>query len=218
MAQPSSATGIANGAYAGALTANTINVTGSATQATGLNRPSTGILGLDCAGPVSTTLCAELDASEQLWLFGYSTAGVLTNLSTGQVVSVTNPLVMDFFFANHVTGLVASATDYGPISGYAAEQTAANLVSSPLGRAGVFKTLNAFVNTAPGGSATDTITLYVNGSTTALTCTITGAATTCSDTSDTVTYTSGQSVSYQYVESVGAASTGMGASVEFHNP
>jgi hypothetical protein len=84
-------------------------------------------------------------------------------------------------------------------------------------RPGTFKNFYAVVNSAPGGTATFVFTLRVNGASPSSgpTCTITGSATTCSDTTHTATITAGQTYDVLLATSAAAASTIPLASVEF---
>jgi len=62
------------------------------------------------------------------------------------------------------------------------------------------------VSSAPGSGQSYTITLYAGNTATSLTCTISGTATQCSDTTDFPAFTAGQDMSLQIVTSSGAAS------------
>jgi hypothetical protein len=80
---------------------------------------------------------------------------------------------------------------------------------------GTFKNLYININVAPSGSQTDIFTLRVNGADTAVTCTITGTATSCNDTTHTATITAGQNWSIKVVGSGSAAATLATGGVEF---
>lgn len=56
-----------------------------------------------------------------------------------------------------------------------------NTVTNVVPVAGTFDDFRVLINTAPGGAASYVFTLRDNSQNTALTCTITGVATTCSD-------------------------------------
>lgn len=101
------------------------------------------------------------------------------------------------------TGALGAATVYLTAPGVAPSAT-----ERPLGkatRAGSARNLYCDLGTAPGGADTAVFTVRVAGSDTALTCTITGAATTCSDTSNTPAATAGQRLSVKAVSSAGTA-------------
>jgi hypothetical protein len=59
---------------------------------------------------------------------------------------------------------------------------------------------------APGAGNSATITIRKNGSSTALTCTVHGTATTCTDTADSVTFADGDLLSISYTEASAASS------------
>jgi len=69
-----------------------------------------------------------------------------------------------------------------------APSTTANAEISMVSRAATVQNLYYAASAVNGASKTNTITVYHNGSSTALTCSVTNA-TTCSDTSDTFTVT-----------------------------
>lgn len=83
---------------------------------------------------------------------------------------------------------------------------------------GTFKNLFVKLNTAPGGVQTSTITLRVNGSDTAITITVTGAAVSGSDdfsiTGHTAAITKGQTFSLKIVGSASAAATIVNGGIE----
>lgn len=72
---------------------------------------------------------------------------------------------------------------------------------------GTFKNLFLKLNTAPGVGQTDTFTLRVNGSDTAVTFVVSGAAVSGSDTTHSVAVTQGDTYSIKIVGSAGAAAT-----------
>lgn len=91
-------------------------------------------------------------------------------------------------------------------------------VSVPLAKAGSFTGLYAVLSTGPVGAETVTVTLRVNGSDTAVTCQIKGAATSCSDLAHTAAITAGQLFSVKYVWSAGAAASFPRGSLLFSSP
>jgi hypothetical protein len=106
------------------------------------------------------------------------------------------------------TSISAGTTDYCAASGCAS--SAAIAATVPF--IGTAANLYATVAAAPGTGHTVTATLYTGtyGSlaTTALTCTISGAATSCSDTTHQVNILAGQAWAIQLVVGSGATSTG----------
>lgn len=79
---------------------------------------------------------------------------------------------------------------------------------TPMPIAGVFKNLLIKLTTAPGGATTWTFTLFLNGVATALTCGLTGAATTASDITHSVTIAAADLVSIEAKPSGGPAAAG----------
>jgi len=70
---------------------------------------------------------------------------------------------------------------------------------------------------APGAGGSATIRIRKNGSTTPLTCTVSGVATTCSDTVNTVTFNNGDLLSILYTET-GAAAFRIRFAFEYNSP
>lgn len=101
------------------------------------------------------------------------------------------------------TGALGAATVYLTAPGQAASAT-----EIPLGkatRAGTARNLYCDLGTAPGGADTVIVTARINGADSAVTCTITGAATTCSDTSNTAAVSAGHRLGLKAVSSAGTA-------------
>ena len=65
-----------------------------------------------------------------------------------------------------------------------------------------------------GGTSVDVLTIYKNGSATALTCTIAAASKTCSDTTHSVAVKPGDQITYQFVTATSDTAANVGASVE----
>lgn len=101
------------------------------------------------------------------------------------------------------TGALGAATVYLTAPGQAASATERYLGKTT--RAGNLGHLYCDLGTAPGGSDTVVFTARIAGSDSTLTCTITGAGTTCSDTSHTPAATAGQRISVSAVSSAGTA-------------
>jgi hypothetical protein len=84
---------------------------------------------------------------------------------------------------------------------------------------GTFKNLYVGVSGAAGTGQSWIVTMYINGATTALTCTISGSsATTCSDSADSATITAGENFSIQIVASASASDSSIYFGYEFDNP
>jgi hypothetical protein len=67
-----------------------------------------------------------------------------------------------------------------------------------------------------GGTSKDVLTLYVNGSATALTCTIAAAGTTCSDTTHGVAIVAGNVLTFQFVTATSDTAANISASVALY--
>jgi hypothetical protein len=80
--------------------------------------------------------------------------------------------------------------------GFLSQSSTESNVQIPL-QAGSISNLQVSVITAPGSGNSWTITVRKAGADTAVTCTISGSATTCSDTSHSVSFTEGQLVSIE---------------------
>lgn len=101
------------------------------------------------------------------------------------------------------TGALGAATVYLTSPGQAASATERPL--SLATRAGNLRNLYCDLGTAPGGADTVIVTARIAGADSALTCTISAAATSCSDTSNTPAVTAGQRTSIKAVSSAGTA-------------
>lgn len=181
---------------------------GYQTQAT--NNPNT-------IGPVITaTAQGELGTTAGQWSYFYIHTNTLSGgsspsiIPTACVTNIANPNIADLSNmaskssgSNEIvafcTGTVASAqTEYltfGACSG-ATAATGRWIVST----AGTLQNLQVFSSAAVvGGASVDVLTVYKNGSATALTCTIAAAGTTCADTTHTVTVAAGDALTFQFV-------------------
>jgi hypothetical protein len=101
------------------------------------------------------------------------------------------------------TGALGAATLYLTAPGQAASATEIPL--SKATRAGTARNLSCELGTAPGGADTVVVTVRINAADAALTCTISGAATTCSDTSNTAAVSAGHRLAIKAVSSAGTA-------------
>ena len=80
--------------------------------------------------------------------------------------------------------------------------------------AGTLRNLYVVLTVAPGSGNNVTVTVFVNGSSTALTCPVSNAATTCNDTTDSVPFSAGQECFVQVVSSSTAATTQPSGGIE----
>lgn len=75
------------------------------------------------------------------------------------------------------------------------------------------------VATAPGSGESDTCTVQNSSGATSITCNITGTGTSCTDTSDTATFTAGSAFSFGFIANTGATQPGtVYESVSFSSP
>lgn len=100
-------------------------------------------------------------------------------------------------------GALGAATVYLVPPGAAASATELKL--SKATRTATARSLYCELGTAPGGADTVVFTVRAAAVDSALTCTITGAATSCSDTSNTAAVTAAQALSVKAVSSAGTA-------------
>lgn len=80
-------------------------------------------------------------------------------------------------------------------------------VGTPLPIAATVKNMYVTTVNAPTGVQTDDLTVQKNGSDTTITCRITGAATTCNDTTHTASFVAGDTINIKAVPSATAAVT-----------
>lgn len=115
-----------------------------------------------------------------------SSTSTSTTSTTGTTTTTTTiaPSVQVLSMGATTTAQSTGAINYAPISGMGTTgnwQATESLVEGAVAQSGTFGGLRAVVETVPGGTASWTVTLDVNGTPSALTCTITSAATTCQD-------------------------------------
>ncbi len=128
--------------------------------------------------------------------------------ATGATPAITTALTGGAC-ANQLAGF--GATDYmGP--GNCLSNLATDVQIS-LPRASTTTNLSVILDTAPGGSNSFTFTILKNGTATSLTCQITGSATTCSDTSHTVSFAAGDTLVLQATSTTTANATQCGWSL-----
>lgn len=112
------------------------------------------------------------------------------------------------------TGTAGSAeTEFlnGAACSGATTATARQVISSP----GTLANLRVFSSAAfTGGTNKDVLTVFKNGSATALTCTAAGAATTCSDVAHSVAVAAGDVITFQFVSATSDTAANVSASVE----
>jgi len=115
--------------------------------------------------------------------------------------------------AGFCTGTVGSAaTEY--LNGAACSGASTATYSWIATSAGELSDLYVYSSAAVvGGTSKDVLTVYVNGSATALTCTIAAAGTTCNDTTHGVAVVAGSVITFQFVTATSDTAANISASV-----
>ena len=138
------------------------------------------------ASCADTTNTAAFNANDTLaWQFaesGTPTAQTIMQVSS-TITSSTNGQGILFGAWQNSTGKdpSASAANYGQFGGSTTWSSTDALGSSLIAANGTFDGLSISAGTVPGGILTSVFTVFHNGSRTNITCTLTGAASTCND-------------------------------------
>jgi hypothetical protein len=139
-----------------------------------------------------------------------TTGGQYTCGSSGQWIQLNGTQTR---VAAGCTGTAGSAeTEYlnGVACSGATSATLRQVVVTP----GTLASLQVFSSAnVVGGSGKDVLTVYKNGSATALTCTIAGAAATCSDTTHSVAVAAGDVLTFQFVSATSDTAANVTAAV-----
>ena len=98
-----------------------------------------------------------------------------------------------------VAGISLSGTIYFPIGGGADASALPGTVNALMETGGTLKNFGASISIATGNTTSVVLTVYQNFATTPITCTITNPATTCSDTTHSITFAAGDTISVQAV-------------------
>lgn len=131
-------------------------------------------------------------------------------ISAGVITSVTRHQIG----FNSVSALVQASTLFVGAAGNNANSANTQYVAV---LPGAFLNLQV-ISAAPATGQTITVAMFVNGSASAVTCTITGPATTCSDTTHTASITAGQTYTLRAITSATTGSIGnFSAGVELEN-
>ena len=107
-----------------------------------------------------------------------------------------------FAFAGAASSLSTTVTEYAPLQGPGAQWGARTLADTPVAVSGTISKLYVELTPAPGTPASGkswTYTLFKNGSATALTCTVSDDGTSSNDTSNSVSVTAGDLLSWEQV-------------------
>jgi hypothetical protein len=110
---------------------------------------------------------------------------------------------------------VTSGTYYFPASGPYTSNVSVDNVSQPMPVAGTLKNLYVDKTHAPGAGKSYSYTIMKNEAVTSLGVTIADAATSASDTSNTVSIAAGDTIAMRQVRTNGPASSGAGWGIEF---
>lgn len=118
-----------------------------------------------------------------------------------------------YMLTTTITGCGGSGTNYSGLTTFTAGgctfSTSAGATQTPISTAGTVAGLYVTLTTAPGGTAVYTYTVYHSNSATSLSCSITGSATACSDTTvgHSFTVTQGDIITMQWADTVASGST-----------
>jgi hypothetical protein len=99
----------------------------------------------------------------------------------------------------------SSGTQYIPPFGEGAAETVEANAAVAAGQSGTISNFVFNVTTSPGGPNSWTVTLRKNGASTSVTCTISGNATSCSDSTHSVSFSAGDTIDVMAVPNAGAA-------------
>ena len=133
---------------------------------------------------------------------GLSYSSTYFDLAGGALVAKAGALVYQAVSGGG-TGALGAATVY--LGATNAAHGTTEYPQAIAARAGSARNLRCYLGTAPGGSDTVAVTARVAGADSTLTCTITGAAQTCADTTHAPTVAAGDRLATKAVSSAGTA-------------
>jgi hypothetical protein len=138
----------------------------------------------------------------------------LTGACTTSAGAVATTCLVNTFISMGMGGcgvITAGTTQYfGPAGCFS---TSDPVVATPVSTAMTLKNFYVVSNTAPVGAQTYVVTVRKNNVDTAVTCTITGAATSCNDTTHTVAFAAGDRISAGVVSSASAVNANLNTMV-----
>lgn len=114
-----------------------------------------------------------------------------------------------------VAGAVGGGATVYPLPGTGTAAEAAAELKIPIAHGGVIRNLYVKMVTAPAGAVVDTITVRKGGADQTLTCTVTAAATTGSDTTNSFSVAAGDELSVKYVSGGGSTAANVMVSFEY---
>lgn len=161
-------------------------------------RTNLGLVAIAASGSATDLSAGTVPAARMPALTGGCTSTVGT-----VALSCTSNIVLSFS-SSPFAGLTGGSTIFAGTAGANATEA---LVSSPVPVAMTIDKLYASYNTAPVGAQTYIATMRKNGVDTTLTCTVTGAATSCNDTTHSFTVIAGDLVDAKIVASATAATS-----------
>jgi hypothetical protein len=122
------------------------------------------------------------------------------------------------FGFGQTAGTLSTTRYFAPFSSrWVLTNTTAGLATQPIDRAITVRNWHVKLTTAPGGAVSRTFTLYKNGGATALTLSITGAATSGSDTTHEVSFAAGDTAYIEMVTSAAVTDTDIRSVFEIEN-
>jgi hypothetical protein len=135
--------------------------------------------------------------------------------TTWTAINATSGTKSTLQFNDNNTPYFANTTYY---TGVCCAGTGSGNCPANIPYAGTLKNMITTVSAAPGSGNSITVTLQINGSSVNETCTISNTATSCQDTTHTDSVSVGGLVQVQAVYSTSAASSTLGAAVEYDSP
>ena len=140
-------------------------------------------------GPAAAPATVTVDNTTTHALFASASNPGFRSIAQTDLPATINNAVLENWCMGSFTGAAAT---YVLVPASTSVNCAGTLITSAVASAMPFvcTARNLFVRlgTSPGSGVTDTITLYLNGTATSLSCTITGTGLGCADASDTVSF------------------------------
>lgn len=175
---------------------------------------------LNCTISAGSTSCQDTDSVAV-------TAGQEINVR--MTPSATDPAAADGMFSVEFQSTTAkeswllsnsgagttAATHYSPLGAAGGQESTITDVETVMATSGTIKDLHCGLDSDPGAGNTHTCTIMLDGSTTALTCTVVEGQTDCTDLSNSFAVVAGSRIVLRLVHSVGAVANEIEAGVTF---